>query len=232
MAESFTASSSPNPNVSTDCVVFGFDDEKLKVLLIEQRKQGDFKVQYALPGDHVLEDEDLDQAANRVLKELTNLEGIFLHQFQTFGNPNRLKDVKDQDWLRTFRADPNARVITVAYYSLVKMEAYKPEAASFAGNVVWQNVDEIPQLAFDHNEILAAALKHLRDDFEFKNIALELLPKKFTLSMLQSLHEIVLGVKLDKRNFRKKIKKSSAVTPLDEKQKGVDHKPAQLFKFH
>lgn len=232
MTDTSNVTPSPNPNVSTDCVVFGFDEEKLKVLLIEQRKIGDFKVQYALPGDHVLENEGLDSSASRVLKELTNLEGIYLKQFQTFGDPDRLKDIKDQEWLRTFRADPNARVITVAYYSLVKMEAYKPEAASFAGNVIWHPVDEIPQLAFDHNKIVNAALERLREDFEYKNIAIELLPKKFTLSMLQSLHEMVLGVKLDKRNFRKKVKKSSTVTALDEKQKGVDHKPAQLFKFH
>jgi 8-oxo-dGTP diphosphatase len=232
MTDTSKLTPSPNPNVSTDCVVFGFDEEKLKVLLIEQRKIGDFKVQYALPGDHVLENEGLDSSASRVLKELTNLEGIYLKQFQTFGDPDRLKDIKDQEWLRTFRADPNARVITVAYYSLVKMEAYHPEAASFAGNVIWQPVDEIPQLAFDHNKIMNAALSRLREDFEYQNIAIELLPKKFTLSMLQSLHEMVLGVKLDKRNFRKKVKKSSTVTALDEKQKGVDHKPAQLFKFH
>lgn len=222
---------SPNPNVSTDCVVFGFDEEKLKLLLIEQTQIGDLKPQLALPGDHVLEDEGLDEAASRVLKELTNLEGIYLEQFRTFGDPDRLKDIKDQEWLRTFRADPNARVITVAYYSLVKMEDYSPEAASFAGKVVWQPVDEIPKLAFDHNKIVDNALKHLRMAFEHTNIASELLPEKFTLSMLQSLHEIVLGVTLDKRNFRKKIKKTTSIIALDEKQKGVDHKPAQLFKF-
>ena len=98
MTDTSKLTPSPNPNVSTDCVVFGFDEEKLKVLLIEQRKIGDFKVQYALPGDHVLENEGLDSSASRVLKELTNLEGIYLKQFQTFGDPDRLKDIKDQEW--------------------------------------------------------------------------------------------------------------------------------------
>lgn len=221
----------PNPNVSVDCVVFGFDNEKLKVLLIKQRNLDEDAAQLALPGDHVLEKENLDQAANRVLKELTNLEGIYLKQFQTFGDPDRLSNVKDQEWLRTFREDPTVRVFTVAYYSLVKMEDYFPAAASFAGEVKWQDVDQIPDLAFDHNLIVNDALTRLREEFELKNIGYELLPKKFTLSMLQTLHEIVLGVTLDKRNFRKKIKKSPVLVPLSEKQKGVDHKPAQLFEY-
>ncbi len=231
MADSANMHSSPNPNVSTDCVVFGFDDEKLKVLLIEQKNTGGISPQLALPGDLVLENENLYQSATRILKELTNLEGIYLKQFKTFGNPNRVRDVKDQDWLRTFREDPQARVITVAYYSLVKMEDFAPQAASLAGKVVWQNVDEVPQLAFDHNQIFNEALERLREEFEYKNVGYELLPKKFTLSMLQKLHEIILGVELDKRNFRKKIKKSDVLIPLDEKQSGVDHKPAQLFRY-
>lgn len=220
-----------NPNVSVDCVVFGFDEEQLKVLLIEQRTSGDFAPQLALPGDLVLQDENLDESATRILKELTHLEGIYLKQFRAFGDPDRVNNLKDQEWLRTVRENPDARVITVAYYSLVKMEAYRPEAASFAGKVIWQNVSEIPELGFDHNKIVNEALARLREEFEFKNIAFELLPKKFTLTMLQKLHEIVLGVQLDKRNFRKKLKKSDTLQPLDEKQSGVDHKPAQLFKY-
>jgi len=220
-----------NPNVSVDCVVFGFDDEKLKVLLIEQAVTGEFAPQLALPGDLVFEDEDLDTAAERVLNELTHLKGIYLKQFKAFGDPDRVKNLKDQEWLRTVRQDPAARVITVGYYSLVKMEAYRPEAASFAGKVIWYDVDQLPELGFDHNNIVNEALARLREEFEFKHIAFELLPKKFTLSMLQKLHEIVLGVELDKRNFRKKLKKSDILKPLEEKQSGVDHKPAQLFEY-
>ncbi len=201
------------------------------MLLIEQGKSGNFQPQYALPGDLVLQSENLDQAANRVLKELTNLTGIYLKQFQAFGDPLRVTNQKDKEWLLTLRANPEARVITVAYFSLVKMEDYHPAAASFAGNVIWQPIDSIPELAFDHNEILSSALNRLREEFEFKNIAFELLPKKFTIKMLQTLHEIVLNIKLDKRNFRKKLKKTDHLVPLDEKQIGVDHKPAQLFKY-
>ena len=223
-----------NPNVSVDCVVFGFDeDEKLKVLLIEQKSSvnGTSHTLHALPGDLVWEDENLDQAASRVLKELTRLTGIYLKQFQAFGDPNRVKDVKDQEWLSAFRDRPQARVITVAYYSLVKMEDYEPTADSFAGEVVWQDVAEVPDLAFDHNDILQTALEQLREDLIIKNLGFELLPKKFTLSQLQKLHEIILNKKLDKRNFRKKLKKLDNIVPLDEKQQGVMHKPARLYRY-
>ncbi len=228
---STTTSLKTNPNVSVDCVVFGFDVEGLKVLLIEQRPVGDTLGQLALPGDLVLQNENLDQSAKRVLKELTHLDGLYLKQFQTFGDPDRVSNVKDQEWLRNFRDDPAARVITVAYYSIVKMENYQPEAASFAGKIIWQPVDQVPDLAFDHNKIFDTALTRLREEFELKNIAFELLPEKFTLSQLQRLHEMVLGVDLDKRNFRKKLKMKTGLVALDEKQTGVDHKPAQLFKY-
>ncbi|MGD1848505.1 MAG: NUDIX domain-containing protein [Salibacteraceae bacterium] len=222
-----------NPNVSVDCAVFGFHEEQLKVLLIEQKAgDGGNLVQLALPGDLVLENEDLDQAASRVLKELTSLKGIYLKQFQAFGHPDRVRNVKDQEWLRSFRDNPEARVITIAYYSLVKMEDYEPSASSFAGKVVWEDIHNIPQLAFDHNEILSHAYEHLKGEILDKPIGFELLPEKFTLSQLQRLYEVVLDRKLDKRNFRKKLKKMDQVVALDEKQTGVLHKPAQLYTFH
>jgi 8-oxo-dGTP diphosphatase len=225
--------STHNPNVSTDCVVFGFDQDELKVLLIEQKSEPSqgLKIQYALPGDLVLQDEALDEAAERVLFELTQLKGIYLKQFYTFGSVDRVKNVKDQDWLRTFREDPSARVITVAYYSLVKMDEYEPHAASFAGKAEWVNINDIPPLAFDHNEILDMGLERLREELETKNIGFELLPEKFTLSQLQRLYEIILDKKLDKRNFRKKLKNMSSIKALNEKQTGVLHKPAQLYTY-
>lgn len=222
-----------NPHVSCDCVVFGFDNEKLNVLLIEQsyERLGD-KVQNALPGDHVWEEESLDQAAGRVLKELTNLDGIFLKQFKTFGDPDRLRNPKDLAWLESYRKKPATRVVTVAYYAFVRMDDFEPAASSFAEKVFWQDVQDIPQLGFDHNEIMEEAIEVLRRDFEVYQVGLELLPEKFTLSQLQNLYEIILNRKLDKRNFRKKVIKERVVTPLDEKQKGVLHKPAQLFELN
>ncbi|MDA0882874.1 MAG: NUDIX domain-containing protein [Bacteroidetes bacterium] len=221
-------------DISVDCVVFGFDGESLKLLLIEQSPAENFpkeKLQFALPGDLVQEEEGLDDSAARVLKELTSLEGIYLKQFHTFGDPNRVKGLKDQDWLRTFRANPDQRVITVGYYSLVRMEDYQPEASSFARNASWIDVNDVPSLAFDHNEIVDEGIKTLREELDSKYIGFELLPDKFTLGQLQLLYEIILDKKLDKRNFRKNIKKMDQVIPLDEKQQGVLHKPAQLFRF-
>lgn len=221
-------------DVSVDCVVFGFDDQKLKLLVIEQRQPSDgatIKLQKALPGDLLQDNESLDEAARRVLLELTSLDGIYLKQFHTFGDPNRVRGLKDQEWLRSFRNNPERRVLTVGYYSLVKMEDYNPKAASFAGKAQWIDVYKIPSLAFDHNEIVSEALKILRHELVADNIGFELLPEKFTLSQLQRLHEIILDKKLDKRNFRKNILKNDRVKALNEKQQGVLHKPAQLFKF-
>ena len=223
-------------DVSVDCVVFGFDGESLKVLLIEQAApEGGMidndHIQLALPGDLVNPNESLDSSASRVLKELASLEGIYLKQFHTFGDPERVKGLKDQQWLRTFRAHPERRVITVAYFSLVKMDDYQPQPSSFAGKAIWVDFNELPDLAFDHNNIVDKGIEVLRHELNTEHIGFELLPEKFTLSQLQLLYEIILDKKLDKRNFRKNIKKLDQVIPLDEKQKGVLHKPAQLFRF-
>jgi 8-oxo-dGTP diphosphatase len=229
----FTMNHTVNPHVSVDCVIFGFDNERLNVLLIE-RSAGNIPVavQYALPGDLVWEEESLDDAASRVLKELTNLEGIYLKQFKAFGNPNRVNDFKDLDWLQSYRQQPQARVITVGYYAFIRMDELQPEASSFAEKVFWRDIHEIPLLGFDHNEIVDEAIEVLRNDFDSNKVGFELLPDKFTLSQLQTLYESILDRKLDKRNFRKKVLKESIVVPLDEKQKGVLHKPAQLFELN
>lgn len=221
-----------NPNVSVDCVVFGFDNEKLNVLLLEQKLPSQSHKQWALPGDLITDEESLDEAADRVLKELTGLSGIFLKQFHAFGNPSRVKDIKDLEWLQSYRENPQARVITIAYFALVKMGDFQPEASSFAENVSWCEVSKVPALAFDHDEIYNTALQRLRQDFENNKTGFELLPEKFTLSQIQTLYEIILGKKLDKRNFRKKILKENLVTPTQEKQKGVLHKPALLYEIN
>jgi 8-oxo-dGTP diphosphatase len=218
-------------DVSVDCVVFGFDNDTLKVLLIEQKQPNHtaLKTQKAVPGDLVLDNESLDEAAKRILQELTSLKGIYLKQFHAFGDPNRVRGLKDQQWLRTFRVNPERRVLTIGYYSLVKLSEFKPKAASFAGKTYWVDVYNIPSLAFDHNEIVHKALLMLRHELMADHIGFELLPEKFTLSQLQKLYEIILDKKLDKRNFRKNILRTETVTALEEKQQGVLHKPAQLF---
>lgn len=217
--------------VSVDCVVFGFDDNELKLLLIQQESKIDGEKRFSLPGDLVLENEDLDSAAKRVLMELTSIDSIYLKQFYAFGNPLRVKNEKDQEWLKNVRQDPNARVITVGYYALVKMEDYNPRAASFAFDTQWVNVNDIPELAFDHNQITEKALEGLREQIKYHPIGFELLPAKFTLGQLQTLNEAVLGQPLDKRNFRRKVQKLPEVVSTDERQRGVLHKPAMLYTY-
>ena len=223
---------SVNPNLSVDCVLFGFDNENLNVLLIQQKKLDNIPQQLAVPGDLVLEDESLDNAAQRVLFELTGLKGIFLKQFYTFGDPNRVKNIKDLAWLQSYRKQPQARVVTVGYFALIKMDDFQPEASSFAEKVFWQDVRQVPELAFDHNEIVNKALETLRTEFETHRIGFELLPEKFTLNQIQVLHEAILNTKLDKRNFRKKILKENVLTPTNQKQKNVLHKPAMLYELN
>ena len=223
-------------DVSVDCALFGFDGETLKLLLIRQKTTADgplseADLQMALPGDFVHAGESLEDAAGRVLQELTGLEDVYLKQFHAFGDPQRVKGLKDQQWLRTFREHPENRVITVAYFGLVSLHDHHPRASSFAGMADWTAVEELPELAFDHDDIAALALATLREQLESKHIGFEMLPKKFTLRQLQTLHEIVLDKKLDKRNFRKNVKRMDHVVPLDEKEEGVLHKPAQLFTF-
>ncbi len=221
-----------NPRISADCVVFGFDFSQLKVLLIEREQVEGFDISLSLPGDLIFEDEDLDMAANRILNELTGLNDIFLEQVGAFGNPDRLSKASDKAWLKAVRQKPEERVVTIAYYSLVNMNNYQPQASSFAKTACWIPVHEISELAFDHYTIFQVALKKLKDKIKTQPIGFNLLPEKFTLSQLHKLYEVILGRDLDKRNFRRKMLKLKIVESLDEKQEGVPHKPSQFFKFN
>ena len=225
-----------NPHVSVDCVVFGFNGEDLRVLLIDReqpvvQQDGDTERIYVLPGNLIRDDETLDLAAGRVLRELTSLENIYLEQFGSFGDPDRLSRAVDRSWLKSVRAEPDARVITVAYYSLIRSDQNELHASSFARQAFWHPVQQLPELGFDHRRIIEAALEHLKFKIKFQPVGFELLPEKFTLGQLQKLYEAILGTELDKRNFRRKILKMSFLTPLSEKQKNVPHKPAQYYKF-
>jgi 8-oxo-dGTP diphosphatase len=222
-----------NPNVSVDCVLFGFDLEKLNVLVIDRgENQLAENVRLALPGNLIYNNENLEQAAYRVLEELTSLKDIYLEQIGAFGDPNRICKEADRAWLQSIRAEPEARVITVAYFSLVKMEDYMPHAASFAKNAAWIPANEITDLAFDHYDILQAARNKLKEKIKIQPIGFNLLPEKFTLSQLHKLYESILDKELDKRNFRRKVQKLDILTQLNEKQEGVPHKPSELYKFN
>lgn len=222
-----------NKGISVDCVIFGFDFEKLKVLVI-QREANDNKgnSRFSLPGDLIFDDENLDQAGERVLKELTGLENIFLEQLGAFGNLDRLSKSADKEWLNAMRDQPDMRVITVAYYALVNLNAFHPMAANFAKSVSWQPVEDVKTMAFDHLEILKKAHKQLHAKLKIQPIGFNLLPEKFTLSQLHKLYEVIAGKELDKRNFRRKMIKLQIVEKLEEKQSGVPHKPSNFYQFN
>jgi 8-oxo-dGTP diphosphatase len=220
-----------------DCVILGYDMAALQVLLIARstdkpNTNRTSKLDIALPGNLVRDDEDLDTSAQRILKELTGLEHLYMEQFYAFGNPDRVRHKQDAAWLKQMRTEPDARVITIAYLALVKVDDYNPAADSFARKSDWYPITATPTLAFDHQEILDKAMQSLRFKIRHYPIGLELLPRKFTLGELQGLYEAILGETLDKRNFRRKMKNLKLLIPLKEKQKGVAHKPAELFKFN
>ncbi|MEP2772935.1 MAG: NUDIX domain-containing protein [Fulvivirga sp.] len=222
-----------NPNVSVDCLVFGYEAGELKLLLIQRdasRANDRSVLSWTLPGDLIQDDEDLDDAAHRVLQELTTLDRVFLKQFGAFGDPSRVRRPADKVWLEKTRAFPEARVITVAYYALVNVGHFSPSPSNFAVDTQWMSLNEIPDLAFDHNLIVKKGIETLRNEVESSTIAFQLLPEKFTLSQIQELYETILDQPLDKRNFRKKILASGMLEPLREKQQGVSHKPAQLYR--
>ena len=195
--------------------MFGFDEAELKVLLI-QRGLEPFKGRWALPGGFVRVDETLDTAARRELAEEAGLTNVFLEQLYSFGAVGR---------------DPRERVVSVAYYALVKLAAHETRAATDAVDARWFPMSKVPKLAFDHADILATALARLKGKVRYQPIGFELLPLKFTLSELQHLYESVLEADLDKRNFRKKVLSFGLLVPLKETQMAGRHRPAQLFRF-
>lgn len=217
-----------NPHISADCVVFGFTGEHLKVLLIERTTTRG--KDYKLPGDFIYDTEDLQGAAERILSHLTGLEDLFLHQFAVFGRPDRIQAPHDLQWLRETTGLPVNRVVTTAFFSLVRIDESKRENALRAG-ATWHPVHALPTLAFDHREIILAGQKALQKEVYFAPICFELLPWKFTIRQIQTLYEVILGHPLDNRNFRKKLLKAPYILPLNERQKGVPHKPARFYIF-
>ncbi len=202
-------------SISVDCIIFGLENGRLKVLLIKRDIEPS-RGTWALIGGFVLEEEDLDRSAKRVLSEMTGMTNIFMEQIHTFGNVNRF---------------PMRRVVTTAYYALINLRHDNLEPGPDASEVKWYDMGKVPALVFDHRQILDCALAHLRNKVRHEPIGFELLPAKFTLTQLQSLYEGVLDTELDTRNFRKKLFKMNLLVKLDEKEKGVAHRAAQLYRF-
>jgi 8-oxo-dGTP diphosphatase len=205
----------PRAALTVDCVVFGLDDEDLKVLLI-QRDIEPFVGKWALPGGFVRLEETLEEAARRELQEETGLEKVFLEQLFTFGGIKR---------------DPRERVVTVTYYALVKLTDHRVHAATDARSAAWFALGDTPKLAFDHDRILNVAHERLRGKVRYQPIGFELLPPKFTLRQLQHMYEVILDRELDKRNFRKKVQKMDLLIELDEIETDVAHRAARLYRF-
>jgi 8-oxo-dGTP diphosphatase len=205
----------PRPALTVDCVVFAVERERLGVLLIRRAREP-HAASWALPGGFVDMDEDLETAARRELEEETGLADLFLEQLYTFGRPDR---------------DPRGRVVSVAYYALVNLAGREVHAASDASAAEWFPVDALPPLAFDHAEILASALDRLRGKVRYAPLGFELLPRRFTLTELQRLYEIILGRTLDKRNFRRKIQAMELLVDTGETQRGKAHRAARLYRF-
>ncbi len=224
------------PYLSIDCVVFGFDSEEqqLNILVYEREifNSDSGNVNMKFPGSLLPHDEHINDSANRILFELTGLKDVCLKQFHTFGNPNRIKFDEERNWAEKHYGVKIDRVITIAYYALIRIDRQHPEQKRIVDKLNWIPISNAENLAFDHSTILIYALAALRKDLILREIdGFELLPKKFTLAQLQSLYEAIMGIKMDKRNFRRKITKAKYIKALGEKQKGVAHKPALLFSI-
>jgi 8-oxo-dGTP diphosphatase len=205
--------------LTVDNIILGFDEADLKVLLIKRGTEP-YMDAWALPGDFMYPTEELDSSASRILEELTGIKNVYLEQVHTFGTVGR---------------HPLGRVVTVAYLSLIKIDAYTITPASFAQKAQWHSISKVPMLAFDHNTILDNCLEALKQRIRVRPIGFELLPPKFTLTELQHLYEAILELDeekgLDKRNFRKKILSMDFIVDLNESQEGVAHRPARLYQF-
>ena len=208
----------PRPSVTVDIVVYGYDGGRQLKLLLIQRGSPPFKGSWALPGGFVDMDEDLETAALRELEEETGVKDLFVEQLYTFGTPGR---------------DPRGRVISVAYFSLVNLQDHPAVAASDAAKAEWFPLDDLPDLAFDHSDIIATANTRLSAKVRYQPIGFELLPEEFTLGQLQQLYETVLNVEegFNKRNFRTRILRTGILEEVG-RQKNVAHRPAVLYKFN
>ncbi len=205
----------PKHYVAVDCIVFGFDNEDLKILLVKRPIEPQ-KGEWSLMGGFVQEGESIDEASKRVLYSLTGLRNVYLEQLYTFGDIDR---------------DPVARVISVTYYALIKISDYDRDIVRHNG-AQWFKASQHPPLIFDHDTMVETAINKLRRKCRTQPIGFELLPERFTIPQLQNLYEAILMQPLDKRNFRKKILSMNLLDKLDEKDKENSKKGAYLYRFN
>ena len=200
--------------VALDSIIFGFDGQELKLLLVKRGIEDEHHT-WSLMGGWVQPDESLEQASTRILFELTSLSDIYLEQLHTFGNPKR---------------DPVERTVSVAYFALINVDDYDNKISkNFEAQ--WFSMQELPQLLFDHSAMVQMAIEHLRYKASQHPIGFELLPEKFTIPQLQKLYEAIFGTELDKRNFSRKLLSTHLLIKLEEKQKGFSKKGAFYYKI-
>lgn len=215
-----------NHHISVDCVVVGFDGRQLKVLLV--KRDTDLLHDMKLPGSLIYEDEDLDEAAKRALYELTGLKIDTMVQLKAFGSKDRTKNPLDRQWLERAIKQKVGSIVTVAYVTTVRS---MPKIAD-EYQAEWIAVNDIKELAFDHNQIISEALLSIRNRIDTEPIILfRMLPAKFTALQLRTLYELFYNKEIDVRNFHKKIAVMSYVLPLDEYEKDVSHRAARYYKF-
>ncbi len=212
--------------ISIDCVIFGFHDASLKVLLLKVMDSDS----WMLPGGYIKKNENMDTAANRVLLERTGVQNIFLNQFKVFGESKRTDGFLDE--LVDIPLWHKNRFISIGYYALVDYMEVTPIADFLSDDCKWVNIEELPPLLLDHMTILQSALSTLRQQINFKPVGLNLLPEKFTLPELQCLYEVILNKKLNRGSFYRKIMKYDILDKLDETRKGGAHKAPNLYKFN
>jgi 8-oxo-dGTP diphosphatase len=214
------------PHLSADPVVFGFDQNELKVLLAKMN----YRKQWLLPGGYIKKDEDLDEAVLRILESRTGITNIFLEEFGVFGKKNRsefyFEDFDDSLFQKQ-------RFISVGYYALYKSSEINPVPDEMSETCEWVYVSRLPEieLAMDHREIIEKTLLTLREKISYKPIGYNLLPEKFTLPELQKLYEAILGKVLNRGNFYRKIKNSGILKKLEEQRRGGAHKSPDLYSF-
>ena len=221
------------PSVSIDCVILGFHDSQLKILLLKY-KNTDY---YALPGGFINMEEDLEDAAQRVLDERTGLRDIYLEQFHVFGSKNRQNDVIHQDIMAEsgIVLKPTHfllnRFISIGYYALIDFSKANPSPDDFSDSCEWYDLDKLPSLMFDHNQIFEKALETLRSGLDEKLIGFNLLPETFTINELQNLYETILGEKLIRSNFQRKILGLGILERIEKKMTGAANKAPYLYRF-
>jgi 8-oxo-dGTP diphosphatase len=214
-------------HLSIDCVIFGFHDNQLKVLLLQWKETK----RWCLPGGFILKDEHIEGAAVRILKERTGLDNIYLHQFHTFGDPMRDRGnhginlpMLQNSWIME-------RFVTIGYWALVEFSKAVPTADEFSMDCKWWDINKVPRLILDHNHILETALTSLRMNLNDYPVGRDLLPVKFTMPDLQRLYETIFSKKLDRRNFQKKMLSFGILERLKERKRGGAHKAPYLYRF-